>query len=53
METHPKDHRRRFIQTMTFGSALFTKRALFAETLTQTASLTEELTAKFDIVMGR
>ena len=41
METHPKENRRRFIQTMTFGSALFTTRGLFAETLTQTASLTE------------
>ena len=53
METHPKENRRRFIQTLTFGSALFTTRSLFAETLTQTTSRTEELTAKFDIVMGR
>ena len=53
METHPKENRRRFIQTMTLGAALFTTRGLFAETLTQTTSRTEELTAKFDIVMGR
>ena len=51
METHPKENRRRFIQAMTFGSALFTTRRLFSET--QTTSRTEELTAKFDIVMGR
>ena len=36
METHPKENRRRFIQTMTFGSALFTTRGFFAETLTHT-----------------
>jgi len=53
VETHPKENRRPFIQTMTFGSALFKTRSLFAETLTQTTSRTEELTAKFDIVMGR
>jgi hypothetical protein len=53
VETHPKENRRRFIQAMTFGSALFTTRRLFAETFTQTTSLTEELTGKFDIVMGR
>ena len=53
METHPKENRRRFIQALTLGSALFTTRRLFAETLTQTTSRTEELTAKFDIVMGR
>ena len=53
METHPKENRRRFIQALTFGSALFTTRRLFAETLTQTTSRTEELTAMFDIVIGR
>jgi hypothetical protein len=52
VETHPKENRRPFIQT-TFGLALFPPRGLFPETLTQTSSLTEELTAKFDIVMGR
>ena len=52
METHPKENRRRFIQTLTFGSALFTTRSLFADTLTQTTSRIGGLTAKFDIVMG-
>ena len=41
MEIHSKENRRRFIQTMTLGAAMFTTRGLFAETLTQTASLTE------------
>ena len=53
METHQKENRRRSIQTMTFGSALFTTRSLFAETLTQTTSRIGKLTAKLDIVMGR
>ena len=41
MEIHPKQDRRRFIQAMTLGAALFTTRGLFAQTLTQTPSLTE------------
>ena len=41
MKIRPKENRRRFIQTMTLGAALFTTRGLFAQTLTQTPSLTE------------
>jgi protocatechuate 3,4-dioxygenase beta subunit len=41
MGTGSTVNRRRFVQTISLGTAMFATRGLFAQTLTQTASLTE------------
>jgi protocatechuate 3,4-dioxygenase beta subunit len=41
MGTHPGVNRRKFVQTMTVGAAMFTTRGLFAQALAQTAAMTE------------